>query len=421
MYFEFNLGDLEEIDEMLTDIISAIYLEISVFKDICSNLPSYGETNLAMIEKYEEEIDKLSSMVHVVETFDKRVCEIIEAIVSIEVVEDRNINFIYDADQLEFKLNDIKEILSYSNRNYKMIFELSDTYTSWESRTTLKLDNPDANLLDSYEEIKQRDDEKVFRHNRDIMRGIDNKLKNIIGVGISGKIDNIDEIKEELERLSIIDEIEYIRDLFIDNIKLGSINEVSSDLNYITASGVDKYLTDVAEKDLINIVSKAYKVPKNSYDIFIAAMTDRQVEIFSEFFNVEQADEIVEVSIKYEKFEELLITNPKAIDEMWEFFDSVGVEGIYEYSEIEKLPKGWNETGRYLNIGGRIIDTVVFVDGVKSQDWSQVGGVLGGWGTELFIWACIPLPGNRVEAAFILLFSGYFGSKVGSGIGGKFE
>ncbi|WOO89870.1 hypothetical protein R2F61_03945 [Mollicutes bacterium LVI A0078] len=423
MYFEFTLADLKEVKSNLEKIErnvlsrkSSMEYGISTIEDQGSN---YAVTST---ETYEKQIETCDSVLDMIEPFEMRVQEIIDAIEDTEAVENENVTFIYDAEVLDMWITNIKDVLSIYNPDYKAIFTLSGEYIDWENRVTSKLDNTEQIFEDGIlEEAKQQDDEKVFRHNRTIMQGLELKLREAISNDFVEQLDNIDNIKEKLEGLFVLDEISDIRDIIVENVKTGKLDYTTDGTIKLTGVDIDNKLREEAEKELIENLANVLSFPRDAYGVFIENMTEKQVNTFYEYFDVEFADDIVDVKLKYDKFELLLENNPQLLDDIWGYFDEVGVEGIYEFTEIEKLPKGWQETSRYISIGGKVIDTVVLIDGINEKDWSQVGGVLGGWGAEIAIWAGLPIPGNRVEAAIASVIIVIISSFTGSKIGGLFE
>ncbi|MFV0289149.1 MAG: hypothetical protein ACK5HR_06855 [Mycoplasmatales bacterium] len=68
-------------------------------------------------------------------------------------------------------------------------------------------------------------------------------------------------------------------------------------------------------------LNKLFEISKSTYVIIHRYLTEEQWEDFLTYFNFETVDEISEVTIKYDKFEDLLKRDSNALDKMWELFE----------------------------------------------------------------------------------------------------
>ncbi len=155
-----------------------------------------------------------------------------------------------------------------------------------------------------------------------------------------------------------------------------------------------------------------------AFTVFKAYLTDKQWQTFPQYFDYELVDEICEVTINYDAFELLLLNNPKALDDIWEFFGEVGIEGIHKIKDIQKLAPSWETAGKYIAIGSYVIDVHTFTSGVVKNDWGKMCSVPASWAgstvTGVIIGSIeILTPAKWMEVILMIL------GGAGAGKGGK--
>ncbi|MFV0289050.1 MAG: hypothetical protein ACK5HR_06350, partial [Mycoplasmatales bacterium] len=236
-------------------------------------------------------------------------------------------------------------------------------------------------------------------------RNILDDLNDILHRGIIGVESLMGEINSDYQLYFFPLEGEELIDTIVNSLNL------TIDLNIQDfEESIGPYKAEIVKPDL----TKPFEISKSTYAIIHGYLidngylTEEQWEDFLTYFNFETVDEISEVTIKYDKFEDLLKRDPNALDKMWEMFDDVGIEGIYETKDIKKtLPNSWEKTGKYLQIGGYIIDIAVVIDGIKNNDWGEIGGVVGS------------MIGSEIGAAVVAIFTPYkWISAMGAIVGG---
>lgn len=239
MYYEFTLGDLKDIKDELKEIERELddqIDELTAYRSDDTNCGSFTEqVNYGMEEKYED----LTELNNKIQEFQDKIEEIIDVIEETEAVENEHQVFIYEPDVLNQKINKLKKLLSLNNVDYKKIFETGAGYEQWEKSTANELDNPDAGLFTDdglIEETKQADDEKVFRYNREIMQGLNDKLTEVASKSFIENIENLEEIKSKLDKLEILDDIREIAEIVISSGKYGEASGTTT-VNGITVQG----------------------------------------------------------------------------------------------------------------------------------------------------------------------------------------
>ncbi|WOO89868.1 hypothetical protein R2F61_03930 [Mollicutes bacterium LVI A0078] len=453
MYFEFTLADLKEVKSNLEKIErnvlsrkSSMEYGISTIEDQGSN---YAVTST---ETYEKQIETCDSVLDMIEPFEMRVQEIIDAIEDTEAVENENVTFIYDAEVLDIWITNIKDVLSMYNPDYKAIFTLSGEYIDWENGVTSKLDNTDQIFEDSIlEEAKQQDDEKVFRHNRTIMQGLELKLREAISNDFVEQLDNIDDIKEKLDGLFVLDEISDIRDIIVENVKVGSAPNAKAldnvmDMEEVVTTTVNNiiedYLKDNLPKEVLDFLSNMQK--------YGGVTLQGSEHAIAEFVDGYKFLEMTESGINKWKinkkdfagFEEWYETDPDSFNHLFDALLEDGMEGVYRFDSekgkwftiedgsakyYDELPKSISEgTKKGLAAFGYAIDGYTILDGIHNGDYSEIekgaGSIIG---TLIAATIVDPIPFDGLAMIGIDFLAGYVlgtgGSKVGEAFGQLFD
>lgn len=244
MYYEFRLGDLYEIkDELIeieitidniSEVIDYQQSEIGDATDgnfsasLLNDLDIKSETIEAIYDNLQEMIFKIDEIIDIIETSD--------------LVYNQNMTFIFDPDVFEQKINVLKTALDMNGIMLKSIIELDYSYQDWETNVSRKLDNQERGITDLIEEVKQNDDELVFRHNREIMQAIQGELLEIINHKFINAIDEIEIVKKSLEELNLLDEVTSIEAIFTQRQQLGT--PIIDNSEHITVDNMQKIYRD---------------------------------------------------------------------------------------------------------------------------------------------------------------------------------
>lgn len=400
MYYKFSLGELEDIKEELLEIEEVLDDQYNILSNHINGPLDYMAGIYAT--KTEKELLKKANTIKVINEavvkLQKKIDEIIEVIKNTKAVDNVNGMFVYEPEQLNKIINGIKSTLSMSNHEYRFIFELSQHYETWEHSITNKLDNPNANIFDAIEEIKQYDDEKVFRHNKKIMHGLKPKLKDAVGYNLTKRINNIDGIKNVLDELSLLDEIEHIGEIVIEASRFGDIPDGRNDVKYIDEFEVLLFeLKKQANKILPDSILDILKKMKAGGTLVIdgAYITDEYLQNlrYYGFFNIVYSDGNYRVNLKYDSITEWARNNTKIMEDVMEKAMKNGLSGIYKYDKekgkyynydvngekvyLPELPKGFTVLDDVMGPFSIGVDTISLLDAIESGKWENILGVSG--------------------------------------------
>lgn len=315
-----------------------------------------------------------------------------------------------------------------------------------------ELDNPDNNITDTFEELKQRDDEKVFRHNKQIMQGLELKLKECIANDFVDQLDNIDAIKEKLDGLNILDELASIGDIVLDNIKggntpnaknhkeilgTGEVNMINKE-NWVKENIPDEYVV------ILDNFKKGGKLVINGSDIYNAQAHQFNDPVLN---NLYQAD-LIDVKLsggsykikkKYDDMASWSKKNPEKYENFIKSLYDKGIGGIYVYDPkeakykhnvngeevyVSNLPKGVRQAVDTAGKVGIAIDILDLTNAIESGDASEIGavfglvggGIAGEWVAVQIATSVSPIPGDGIIVILAGVFGGAYGSRNGSNI-----
>ncbi len=452
MYIELRLSDLRDIKDILKEIEYDLSIAINKTHQYIDNGDYLGGSYSVEVSKgMEERNSELKEAMNFIHEFDDKVSEIIELIKSKAKITNEDVTFVYDAKKLGNNLSKIKKLLDFRGEEYKKVLNLNSTYLEWEKEVSNRLDDTLWEAIkDPIEEMKQRDDEKVFRHNKRIMQGLEEKIRDITFVDC---IEDIESIKKSLDGLEELDDIKDLTDILINNIRFGTPPKVN--VNIIMNNKVDGLLLEKILKDykdslpdeLLDIINKF-----NSGGTLVVSgslISDDVLQNLrnSGFFIIENTNGKYRFSLKYDDITKWARDNTDTLDNIVEKAMKNGMSGIYKLDpktgkwytydkagNIEKLtelPKGVSKgvgvVGEILGPLGIAIDVNTIYEGWKSGDSSEfggaVGGVAGGWAgatVGTFIVSAVATEGASIGAYLIVgILGGVFGTSVGHNAGEK--
>ncbi len=441
MHIKLKLADLKEIQSILNEMKRDTENAITVLKQNTNTATNLMESfNDAMIEEIHQRIEDLEEISLFIGELEDKIDEIIEVVEFKVTITDEEAEFIYDAEKLTKTVNEIQGLLDINSVEFKSIINNSEDYKYWERQTTAKLDNPDAGLKDIVEEMKQRDDEKVFRHNRKIMQGLSAKMEYSL---INTYIEDILGIKEELDALEELDDIEELAEILLNATSYGDVDAKSSD---ITVDNFNQVNLEKLRNDRINNTDenflKIMKAINSGGKVTVAAsvITDdiniikqlKETDYFENSTNIE-GDFIV--SKKYPYFEDWLKVNSWKANDALEKVRKQGATSIYKIDEktgmyytfdefgekkyFSSLPKTMSKTvGGISNVLTPLGYTIDFVELNNARNNEQFYGVLGAiiggiYTGTLAVSMVDPVAGDEDVLIFLA-------DTVGSYFGGKF-
>ncbi len=224
MYIELRLSDLRDIKDILKEIEYDLSIAINKTHQYIDNGDYLGGSYSVEVSKgMEERNSELKEAMNFIHEFDDKVSEIIELIKSKAKVTNEDVTFVYDAKKLGNNLSKIKKLLDFRGEEYKKVLNLNSTYLEWEKEVSNRLDDTLREAIkDPIEEMKQRDDEKVFRHNKRIIQGLEEKIRDITFLDC---IEDMENIKKKLDGLEELDDIKDLTDILINNIRFGNASK----------------------------------------------------------------------------------------------------------------------------------------------------------------------------------------------------
>ncbi len=224
MYIELRLSDLRDIKDILKEIEYDLSMAINKIHQYIDNGDYLsGSYSVEVSKGMEERNSELKEAMNFIHEFDDKVSEIIELVKSKAKITNEDVTFVYDAKKLEKNLSKIKKLLDFRGEEYKKVLSLNSTYLEWEKEVSNRLDDTLWEAIkDPIKEMKQRDDERVFRHNKRIMQGLEEKIRDITFLDC---IEDIESIKKSLDGLEQLDDIKDLTDILINNIKFGNVNK----------------------------------------------------------------------------------------------------------------------------------------------------------------------------------------------------
>ncbi len=224
MYIELRLSDLRDIKDILKEIEYDLSMAINKTHQYIDNGDYLsGSYSVEVSKGMEERNSELKEAMNFIHEFDDKVSEIIELVKYKAKITNEDVTFVYDAKKLEKNISKIKKLLDFRGEEYKKVLNLNSTYLEWEKEVSNRLDDTLWEAIkDPIEEMKQRDDEKVFRHNKRIMQGVEEKIRDITFLDC---IEDIENIKKKLDGLEELDDIKDLTDILINNIRFGNASK----------------------------------------------------------------------------------------------------------------------------------------------------------------------------------------------------
>ncbi len=224
MYIELRLSDLRDIKDILKEIEYDLSMAINKTHQYIDNGDYLsGSYSVEVSKGMEERNSELKEAMNFIHEFDDKVSEIIELVKYKAKITNEDVTFVYDAKKLEKNISKIKKLLDFRGEEYKKVLNLNSTYLEWEKEVSNRLDDTLWEAIkDPIEEMKQRDDEKVFRHNKRIMQGLEEKIRDITFLDC---IEDIENIKKKLDGLEELDNIKDLTDILINNIRFGNASK----------------------------------------------------------------------------------------------------------------------------------------------------------------------------------------------------
>ncbi len=451
MYYEFNLGELKEILDYVEDIKEQIEEDlINTMKKYVQvdNSGTYPKSKFyydGVIPGMEEHQEELEEILEHVEDFEKKIEEIIEAIENTKAVEHENSVFVYEPKDLNKYIENIKGLLSKSNIEYKNIFKASDTYKYWEKEVSNRLDDTLWEAIkDPIEEMKQRDDERVFRYNKKIMQGLNDKLISIVSDDFKKDKDKLNDIKSKLDELGILDDILGIGQIARNNVRYGSANKVATKINILNMKEVNSYIENKFEPNFQDILEHF-----RAGDTLIVSgsmITDDILQNLnnSGLFKITLIDGKYKIIPAYDDIANWARDYPYIVEEIFEDAMKSGLDGIYKLDKntgkwysydadgnikyFTELPSGVGNmldgANKVLGPLGIAIDINAMTEAIESGDLSDIlstaGGIAGAWAGVIVFAAIDPIPGDEFILGLVGTFiAEIFGSKGGSYVGKK--
>ncbi len=294
-----------------------------------------------------------------------------------------------------------------------MSYGFEEWYSSEQRKLSIHIDSNQTLISQTASSIEEglrlHDDKKVLNHNYKVMKKLDNALQDI---NFADEIEKLQEAQKKLNKLELLNEYSSLGEVpTFDPITI-SIPSYDSIITAISNKVDDKVNLDSIDKE------KIYKIDAGAFTVFKGHLTDKQWQTFTHYFNYEIADEFCEITVNYDAFKLLLLNDPMALDEVWGYFDEIGIEGIHRLDDVQKLPSGWETAGKYIAVGSYVIDFHTFTDGIVNNDWGKVCSVPASWGGSAITGAIIGsievfTPVKWIEI-ILIIFGGVGAGKAGN-------
>lgn len=413
-----SIEELEEASDIYADFESELEYTIKCLEEAIEYVEDElsGQYTEKLVEILEQQISEINAYKEVVVELSEFIINIIDDINDTVDIESEARYFKYDEEQFVELVNNVEELLKSNSYDYKRIVQMSYSFEDWYNSEKNKLDiRIDSNktlvsqTTSSYfEGTKLPDDRKVLNHNYKVMKKLDNVLQDI---KFENEIEELQSIHKKLNKLELLNEyivLDEVPNFEPITVSIPSVESIVSQI-----AKIDSETSSLEALDKRRI----YKINANTFSVFKGYLTDKQWEVFTQYFNYEIVDEFCEITVNYDAFEILLLTDPKALDEVWEYFDEVGIDGIHKLDDVQKLPQGWETASKYITIGSYVVDTYTLADGIKNNDWGQVCSVPAGWGgAYAFGEIAAVISPYKWFIAIVSILGGMSGSKAGSDI-----
>ncbi|WOO86752.1 hypothetical protein RZE82_06430 [Mollicutes bacterium LVI A0039] len=339
-----------------------------------------------------------------------------------------NDELIYNAEKMEKILDDFKYIICTEKWQDKISSD-EFTFIMWEKSIEFGIDS------------LENDKERALKYNKRLNEQLKEEMASMTNV-----------VKEKMNLLTDNSSI-YIKNIrpLVDGVTIRSI------LQEFNISSID-YLELYHNTNVKNIAGKI----ENNQELLIGKFSDSNGELSIQgilenlqrgvSLTSKELNGLKEFVSRYINFYELDLTTYIIqtvttegvvikltdagheilyikIEETLQIMYSQKVSGIYKVGDPEYIDvknKGvLSEVGRYLEIGGFIIDGSLFVEGITRGDYSDAGGALGGLTISLIGYGVMnewnPSGWIATVAGIIIGALSIGGSKVGERIGNSIE
>lgn len=299
----------------------------------------------------------------------------------------------YAGGELIFDAEEVEKILDkFRNKVWKEDWQDdvsgdSSTFNAWEKSIEWGIDG------------LENDRERAVKYNRSINGQLQHemiRMTNIVKTKMDAITDNssvyITNMKPLVDGVAIND---ILKAFDIDDINFQELQANTDVKGYVDSVSeaqdiiMDKFKDENGELTIESILDKLKKgVSLSNKEIEVLK------EVLSRVLNAYNID--ISMYIKITKTTEGIIINLteegytiiyEKIEETLEIMHSQNIRGIYKAGDPEYIDiknKGLlSDAGRYLEIGGFVIDGVLFLEGISRGDYSDAGGALGGLAVSL--------------------------------------
>lgn len=218
----FKISDYDELLTSLESIQQTLDRHADDYNGMINNLEGKGIAIIKLLEKLKRNSQIFRKLRESVGLY---IAKVLEVITIMEHAKATNRTAIVEYDPIKFieNIDEIEELLAPHSTSIKQVVNDSSEYENWVRQTKNELDDTFIEgLLNPIEELKQRDDEKVFRHNikqvESAKDDVDRNLKFSEMIDEIRWIGNQLEILEELDTLQSID-LEELENLLVKEVK----------------------------------------------------------------------------------------------------------------------------------------------------------------------------------------------------------
>lgn len=238
-----RMEDLEDIKEIYSDFEMELGFTVDTLEEAIEYMKDElnGKYKDKFIEIFQEQISQINEYRESAAELYKFVSTVIEDINDTVDIENEQICFEYDEELFKKLVDNAEELLDSSSYDYKRIVEMScgfeDWYNSEQNKLSIHIDSNKTLISQTSSSIEERlrlhDDKKVLNHNYNVIKNLDNKLKNI---NFNKEIEELHELQTGLNKLELLNEYVGVQSFNgFDSLFIASIGDIPGGLASVGA------------------------------------------------------------------------------------------------------------------------------------------------------------------------------------------